>query len=70
MTCTVPSNDQESASAWKISGSSCATTGSLTAAKHGVRLFSMLNTVNAEMGGIAALVQVNQSCSRNRRTAA
>jgi hypothetical protein len=32
--------------------------------------FSMLNTVNAEMGGIAALVQVNQSCSRNRRTAA
>jgi hypothetical protein len=32
--------------------------------------FSMLNTVNAEMGCIVALVQVNQSCSRNRRTAA
>ena len=39
-------------------------------AKHGFRLFSMLNTVNAEKGGIAEVVQVNQSCGRNRRTAA
>jgi hypothetical protein len=36
---------------------------------HGA-FFSMLSTVNAEMGGIAALVQVNQSYGRNRRTAA
>ena len=38
-TCTVPSNDHESASALKMSGSSCATNGSLTGAKHGVPFF-------------------------------